>query len=69
MPTANDTCPPVWQYLLIMGQELIGLSKGAALIGGFHTAKELEPLAQVADKAVEDIREELEKLTGWHHPA
>ncbi len=66
MPNGTPECPPVWQYILIMGQELIGLAKGAKLIGSFHTAKELESLAKIADKAVEDIREELEKLTGWH---
>lgn len=63
---SSPECPPVWQYLLIMGEELKGLANGAKMIGEFHTAKELTPLAKVADKAVEDIREELEKLTGWH---
>lgn len=65
MPPASE-CPPVWQYALIMTDELIGLANGIKTIGGFHTAAELEPLAHVADKAVEDLRAELEKLTGWH---
>lgn len=65
MSNGNPECPPVWQYILIMADELTGLANGAKAIGGFHKADELEPLAKVLEEAVEDVRDELEKLTGW----
>lgn len=67
MPNANLDCDPVWQYLLVMSKRLAAVGAGIEAIGGFHTAEELEPLAQVASKALYELDEELEKLAGWVH--
>lgn len=75
------SCPPVWQYLLIMGREMaalarlmvnagapgndapceqiIGLVEGLAAIGEYHTAEELEPLAEWADALLDEWRPKL----------
>lgn len=70
MANGNPDCDPVWQYLLVMSDRLAAVGAGIKSIGGFHTAEELEPLAQAASKALYQLNKELDKLTEWvyEHP-
>ena len=64
-PAPNDNCPPVWQYLLVMSNELKGLSSGLQAIGQYHKPDELQELAVWLDEVVGELRTRVEKLTGW----
>lgn len=66
MPQQPD-CDPVWQYLLVMSERLAAVGEGIKAIGVYHTAAELEPLAQTASKALYELDEALEALAGWEH--
>lgn len=65
MSNGTPECSAVWQYLLIMSDEITGLASGLQRIGEFHKDDELEPIAKWLDEVVNEFRERLENLTGW----
>lgn len=64
---AARTCTPVWQYLLIMGREIEALALGIRDIGGYHSSEDLQEFARYVDLMIVELRERVEKLTGWEN--
>jgi len=60
-------CTPVWQYILVMGDDINASVKSLATIGSFHKDSELQPLAKWLEKVAEDLRDKVENLTGWEN--
>ena len=67
MANGGPDCPPVWQYILVMGDDISASVKSLAFIGQFHKPADLEPLAQWLDQVAKEFRERVEELTGWEH--
>lgn len=60
----NPPCPPVWQYLLVMGSDLIALGEAGALIFRFHTDEQLRPLDDERGEFMAAYSPLLEKVLG-----
>lgn len=58
-------CPPVWQYMLIMANDLKGIADGIIATGGnWDYATQVEMVTFI-DTFLEPLREKVEAATGW----
>jgi hypothetical protein len=71
--TPLPICPPVWQYALIMGDDIRGSLAGLEKIGWYHYNQKdeavMNELATYLEGVAQGIRMRVEGLTGWEKPA
>lgn len=69
MPNNLPDCDKIWQYVLIMMDDIRGTLNGLEKIGWYHQAKndqdQMNELAQYTEEVAEGLRSRAEKLTGW----
>ncbi len=66
---ATIACPPVWQYVLVMGDDIRASIASLEKIGVYHydqqSAAKMQELATYTEEVAKGLRERVEALTGW----
>ena len=69
MASNLSECNKTWQYILVMSGDIQSALVKLEQIGWYHQGKEDEAkmteMAQFTEKVAKDLRDRVEKLTGW----
>lgn len=64
-----ESCPPVWQYVLVMADDIQASLKSIRRIGEYHYTPEdeakMQALAEYTETVAKTLRGMVEGLTGW----